>query len=351
MDMVTVTEKRRINGMKTRSGIIKIITTALILVLTVTLLSSCGSQKKTETKKAAQPQKYKGYTTFAFFGVDSRAEENKGRSDVIMLITINNDKKSVKVTSVYRDTLLDISGDGSDSEKCNAAYAWDGPEGAVDMLERNLDVKIDGYFASNFKAVADAVDTVGGVKIYVQDSEIKYLNSYIKEYNEKFNQNIPDVTEAGMQQLNGGQAVAYSRIRYLEGGDFARTRRQQNVVSQMFQQIRRLDKDQQNKVFSNLYKTVDTDMSKSELMNMADVMIKYNLSDMGGFPYKKSGKNLGSKGDCVIPCDLEENVIMFHKKVYGDKNYQPSETVKDYSSKIVNETGLTKDDAADYGDK
>ena len=119
----------------------------------------------------------------------------------------------------------------------------------------------------------------------------------------------------------------------------------------MFQQIRRLDKDEQNKVFSDLYKTVDTDMSKSELMNMADVMIKYNLSDMGGFPYKKSGKNLGSKGDCVIPCDLEENVIMLHKKVYGDKNYQPSETVKDYSSKIVNETGLTKDDAADYGDK
>ena len=129
-----------------------------------------------ETRKLME-----GYTTIAVFGVDNRSngDYDTGNSDVIMLANINNETKEVKLVSVYRDTAMDVDGDGT-LQKCNYAYNHGGPDEAVEMLNRNLDLDIDGYVSADFYALADVVDALGGVEIDLTNEEAAIMNqSYI----------------------------------------------------------------------------------------------------------------------------------------------------------------------------
>ena len=171
-----------------------------------------------------------GYTNYAFFGIDSQTgsmADRGNRSDSIIVVSINNSTKDVKLLSVYRDTYVSINGNYS---KINAAYSWGGPELAISTINRNLDLNIEKYATVNFKILANIVDAVGGIEVKVDKSILKNLNNYIKDMNRINGGHSSKIPSAGTYTFDGNQAVAYSRIRYTAGGDLARAGRQREVL-------------------------------------------------------------------------------------------------------------------------
>ena len=188
-------------------------------------------------------QTFEGNTTIALFGLDNREQGvyDTGNSDVIMIMNINNDTKEVSLVSVYRDTYLNIAGEGEEEKfrKANAAYAAGGAEQAVTMLNRNLDLDIDNYVAFDFKSVAEAIDILGGVEIDIESqAEMDYLNDYISYTSEYVGGSDETVDHLGKQTLNGVQAVSYARIRYTTGGDFKRAERQRRVLNELIKKAK-----------------------------------------------------------------------------------------------------------------
>lgn len=299
-------------------------------------------------------EKIENYTTLALFGVDARGKNlDKGtRTDTIIICSIDNETGEARLCSVYRDTLLNVAGpDKSPSyQKCNAAYAYDGPAGALHMLNTNLDLYITRFITIGFQGVMSTVDAVGGVDINLTPSEIKYLNDYqASMYSTETNTVITDdyvpVTEAGLQTLSGYQALAYCRIRYTAGSDFKRTERQRDVVSQIVAKAHKMDPVKITKICNDVFPLVATNLDlNDDIIPMATEANKYEIVASTGFPFddKITTGLLGPKGDCVIPVDLESNVIELHKYLYPTEEYTPSETVIKTSNDI-------KAEAAKYG--
>ncbi len=287
---------------------------------------------------------FEGYQTIAVFGLDNRnvGYYDRGLSDVIMLINIDNDTKEMQVVSVYRDTYLDVSAADSSAsyQKANAAYANGGVSQAINMLNSNLDIQIDGYVCVDFQAVSDAIDILGGVEIEIEsESERKYLNDYILATDEILGTSSPTIQTTGVHLLDGTQAVAYSRIRYTAGGDYKRAQRQRTVLSKMMQKAKEADFSQLIALIEAVFPQISTDMSQLELLSMANSMMGYDFSDSRGFPFERLDMTLGSAGSIVVPCDLETNVIELHEYLFGTVDYQPSAQVLEASQNIIQRTG------------
>lgn len=340
----------------------------LIALAALLALSGCGNKEKNKNEESSgTTPAYDEYNTYVFFGVDSRAGEDDWKeddstgtegapsSDVIMLVNIDEESRDVQVCSVYRDTMMDVSG-SLDLQKCNTAYRDAGPYGAIGMLEENLDLRISGYVSANFMAVADAIDALGGVDVDIESEKLAkgyedkgtdsldIINALIDELNEIYDRDAPHIEKTGMQTLSGIQAVAYSRLRYTEGSDMQRTVRQRDIVSLMLEKLKAADTTTQHEVLQQMYPSVDTDMAESELMDLFDVLVGYDMGNMQGFPYYKSSAYLDELW-FMIPCDLETNVTELHKRVYGEPNYAPSASVKTISKAIEEKSGLGAGDS------
>lgn len=286
-----------------------------------------------------------GYTSIAIFGLDNRSNGNlkSGNSDVIMVASINNDTKEVKLCSIYRDTYLD-RGEGSFG-KANAAYAKGGPEQAISMLNKNLDLGIKDYVTVDFNAVTKCVDALGGVELDITADELKWINSYIDTTAEVTGEKAKHIATTGKQLCDGTQATAYSRIRYTTGDDYKRAERQRIVIEQMFAKAKSSSIGTLNKMVDSLFKEISTSLNQKEILALASSAFDYKMAETAGFPFEKNSKNLGgSKGSCVIPCDLESNLSELHKYLYNDDNYTPSATVQEINDKIINDTGLRQGD-------
>lgn len=295
-------------------------------------------------------QTFEGNTTIALFGLDNREQGvyDTGNSDVIMIMNINNDTKEVSLVSVYRDTYLNIAGEGEEEKfrKANAAYAAGGAEQAVTMLNRNLDLDIDNYVAFDFKSVAEAIDILGGVEIDIESqAEMDYLNDYISYTSEYVGGSDETVDHLGKQTLNGVQAVSYARIRYTTGGDFKRAERQRRVLNELIKKAKSASLTELNELVNTIFPEVSTDLTQKDIISMMPVMLKYDMANSGGFPYDKTTDTPSKKiGSIVIPCDLESNVIQLHKQLFGTEDYQPSEKVQSYNDTIIDLTGKTTKD-------
>lgn len=296
-------------------------------------------------------QTFEGNTTIALFGLDNREQGvyDTGNSDVIMIMNINNDTKEVSLVSVYRDTYLNIAGEGEEEKfrKANAAYAAGGAEQAVTMLNRNLDLDIDNYVAFDFKFVAEAIDILGGVEIDIESqAEMDYLNDYISYTSEYVGGSDETVDHLGKQTLNGVQAVSYARIRYTTGGDFKRAERQRRVLNELIKKAKSASLTELNELVNTIFPEVSTDLTQKDIISMMPVMLKYDMANSGGFPYDKTTDTPSKKiGSIVIPCDLESNVIQLHKQLFGTEDYQPSEKVQSYNDTIIDLTGMTTKDS------
>ncbi len=281
-----------------------------------------------------------GYLNVALFGVDSRDNElGEGtRSDTIMIASLNRETLEVKISSVYRDTLLQQS-DGT-LNKANAAYAYGGPEGAVAMLNENLDMDIEHYVTVNFNALIDVIDAVGGVEIDVQQEEISYINGYATEIIKVTGKDSMGVMEPGLQTLNGVQATAYSRIRYTAGDDFKRAERQREVLTKVIEKLQGASLSQINKIIDKVFPEVSTNFTLTEILDYALDAFDYKLGETTGFPFDKSTDTLNNIGSVVIPVTLESNVQQLHEFFFGTEDgYTPSSTVSTISGNIVAKAG------------
>lgn len=275
-----------------------------------------------------------GYTNVALFGVDSRdGNLGKGnRTDCIIVASLNNETKEIKMVSVYRDTLLDLS-DGT-FQKCNAAYSYGGPVMAINMLNKNLDLDIQDYVTVDFGAIADAIDLLGGVEIEVTEAELPYINQYIPETAASAGKETAYIESAGLQLLDGTQATTYARIRSTAGGDFTRTERQRTVIEKMVEKAKKADLVTINNIINKVFPQVSTSFTLSEILNYALAYSEYTLAGNMGFPVEKSTDTISGFGSIVIPEDLTSNVSKMHDFLFGTTGYQPSSTVTSLSADI-----------------
>ncbi len=292
-----------------------------------------------EVKEREETTKMKGYRNIALFGVDSTtgALTKNTRSDSIMIASINQDTGECKIVSVYRDTYLNLSNDTYN--KCNSAYAKGGPEMAINMLNMNLDMNITDFITVGFAGLTDTIDALGGVMIDVDEAEIHHLNSYQFTMAEDLKRTYKEVTETGYQKLNGLQATAYCRIRYTAGDDFKRAERQREVLMAVAEEAKKASPATLNEIANNVFNEVYTSLDLTEILGLLGDIANYSIVDQAGFPdeqYRTTG-TIGSKGSCVIPTDLTDNVEWLHEFLFGEA-YAASAEVQTYSNKIKSDT-------------
>ncbi len=289
----------------------------------------------------------KGYTTIALFGIDSRSTdsmEEGNRSDTIMIASINNDTKEIKIVSVYRDTLLEISDGSGLTTKVNAAYSYGGPELAISTLNANLDLQITDFVTVNFLALSKAIDHLGGIQIHVEDAELPMLNACITEQINITGIYSEGVFETGDLLLDGTQATAYARIRSTDQGDITRTERQRDVLSKMVAKAKKSDMDTIENIIDDVFPCVCTSISKEEMLNLAKSVFDYEMGESVGFPLAYVPYDHPSKGSILVPADLNANVSALHEFLFGTTNYIPTSDVQNISAKITNETGIWEQD-------
>lgn len=282
-------------------------------------------------------QNLSGYRNIAIFAIDSRSNDyGKGnRSDGIIIASINNDTKEVKLASVYRDTYVQIEGHGLD--KITHAYSYGEAPLAISTLNTNLDLNIKEFVTVNFDAVAEAINELGGVTITVDSQEVKYINQYIKETSRVTGITTNQLSAPGTLTLDGVQAVAYARIRYTEGGDYKRAERMRTVVEATFNKLKTKSLTEINSFVDNILPKIYTNISTNDMIAMIPDITKYSVSDSIGWPYETRGITLDAWYG--IPMTLESNVTRLHQELFEETEYVPSETVKSISNQIVTKTG------------
>lgn len=285
-----------------------------------------------------------GYRNIALFGVDARNNNlGKGvRSDTIIIASINETTKEIRLASVYRDTYLNMGNDTYN--KANSAYAYGGPKQAINMLNMNFDLNITDYVTVGWGAVADTVDALGGIEIDVDSAEINHLNNYQVETSQSLGKKYTKLTQTGMVNLDGIQAVSYCRIRYTAGDDYKRAERQREVIQALAdkaQAVALKNPATLNDIANDVFPSTATSLTLNEILSLLSDIGSYKIVDSTGFPneqYRATGV-VGGKGDCVIPSDLSTNVTLLHEFLFGDTGYVPSSEVQNYSAKIHSDTG------------
>lgn len=278
-----------------------------------------------------------GYRNIAIFGVDSRSDDYGvgNRSDCIIIASINNSTGEIKLISVYRDTYVNIDGHGLD--KITHAYSYGEAPLAISTLNKNLDLNIKEFVTVNFDSVAEAVDQLGGITLSITSEETKYINGYIDETSKVTGKTSSHITQAGTYNLDGVQAVSYSRIRYTAGGDYKRTERMRTVMEAMLTKLKTKSVGEINKFADKILPAVYTNLSTGDLISMVPSMAKYNVGESIGWPYETKGITLDRWYG--VPVTLEENVKKLHQEAFGESDYTPSETVKNVSDSIIKKTG------------
>ncbi|MBQ9142093.1 MAG: LCP family protein [Lachnospiraceae bacterium] len=282
----------------------------------------------------------KGYWNIALFGVDATNTEGlvKGsRSDTIMVASINMDTGDIKLISVYRDTYMNRSNDTYG--KCNAAYRGNGGAQAMSMLNMNMDLDITNFVTVGYHAIKECVDGLGGIWIEVDKGELQHINNYqisiIRDTDIPQSEYI-EVKDSGYQLLNGLQAAAYCRIRYTDN-DFKRAERQREVLKAMEEQAKKLSVSELTDLLPVVLKYVCTNIDEVDIWELIKNINNYSIVDEGGFPTEdlRIVKTLGqSKGSCVVPMSLEENVVWLHEFLFDKEDYQVSETVQEIDAQI-----------------
>ena len=303
-----------------------------------------------------------GYTNIAFFGIDPREGEfeNLAHTDSIIIISINNKTYDINMVSLYRDTLLRIVDSDGDVfyEKANSAFFNNGVEGALSMINNNLDLDISEYALVNFQGLATIIDALGGIDVTISDAEKDLINGYLVETREVTGMESPDVTKSGFVHLNGLQSTAYCRIRYTsftnEDGtvlhdDYGRTARQRYVLNKILihaknaglSEILKCADEVIKKNNINGDKILATNMTWDKIEDLITVALDCNLKGATGFPFDNYTPERGeSYYGYVVPCGLSQNVVQLHQYLFNTANYQPSAMVKKINDFLIKDTGV-----------
>ena len=265
------------------------------------------------------------YRNIAIFGIDSREDTyDKGnRSDCIIIASINNKTKEVKLVSVYRDTYVQIEGHGLD--KITHAYSYGSAPLAISTLNTNFDLNIKEFVTVNFDAVKDIIDSIDGITMTITSEEVPHISG---------------INQAGTYNLTGEQALAYARIRYAEGGDYKRTERMRDVLTAVVNKVKTFDISRLNKLVDMLLPKVYTNLTSSDIFRMMPSLPSFKITESIGWPYETKGITLDRWYG--VPVTLESNVTRLHEEVFAEDDYTPSETVRIISNSIIEKTGYNK---------
>ena len=288
-------------------------------------------------------QELKGYRNIALLGIDSRADDYGlgNRSDCMMIASINQETNEIKLISVYRDTYVYVMENGTKRlDKITHAYSYGGAQNTLKSLNEAMDLNITEFVTVNFDAVIAAVDSLGGVYIDIDESEIKYVNDYIDATSESSGVKSSHITHSGRQKLDGVQAVSYTRVRYTTGGDYKRTERMRTVVEAMLSKAKTLNVGQLNSFADTILPKIRTNISTSEIWGLIPKLASFKVTESIGWPYDTKGITLDRWYG--VPVTLKSNVERLHKEAFEQEDYEASDTVKEMSAAIVKKTGYSK---------
>lgn len=288
-------------------------------------------------------QELKGYRNIALLGIDSRADDYGlgNRSDCMIIASINQETNAVKLISVYRDTYVYVTENGTKRlDKITHAYSYGGAQNTLKSLNEAMDLNITEFVTVNFDAVIAAVDSLGGVYIDIDKSEIKYVNDYIDATSESSGVKSSHITHSGRQKLDGVQAVSYTRVRYTAGGDYKRTERMRTVVEAMLSKAKTLNVGQLNSFADTILPKIRTNISTSEIWGLIPKLASFKVTESIGWPYDTKGITLDRWYG--VPVTLKSNVERLHKEAFEQEDYEASDTVKEMSAAIVKKTGYSK---------
>ncbi len=267
-----------------------------------------------------EPFKDDGVKNILLIGNDSRSADESGRSDAMILVSISSKTNSIHLTSLLRDIYVDIP--GHDGNRLNAAYAYGGPELLMETLEENFDIEVNRYMLVNFQAFANLVDAVGGVDLELSNEEVQYVNGYLVEYNQLEGRpegtDYLDTSLSGTIHLNGPQALAYCRNRYI-GSDFARTERQRKVVTAAVKNAPLALVANGGELIEGVMSNVTTNLTKTELsglMMQAPMMLTYDMVS-GSIPLEGTYSNANIRGMAVLEVDFDANKQYIQEEIYG----------------------------------
>lgn len=229
--------------------------------------SDLGITPKEEIKES---DNYKKIKNIALFGIDS-TDPTSGRSDAIMVATIDSIHNKLKITSIMRDSYVNIEGYGYD--KINHAYAFGGPQLSIKTINQNFGLNIENFVAVDFSSLPVIINKLGGIRLNITDEELNYINKYIDGINKVDGTNSPHIASSGEQFVDGVQALAYSRIRYTAGGDYERTHRQRTVLNGLFEKAINIAPSEYLGLINSLLPYVQTNLSANEILSLSTKIV------------------------------------------------------------------------------
>ena len=244
---------------------------------------------------------------------------SRGRTDSMMIATINIKQKALKLTSIMRDLYVAIP--GYSDNKLNAAYHNGGMPLLKQTIEENFDIELDGSVLVNFSGFEDIIDRLGGVDITLTANEAAYLNrtNYISN---PIYRNV----RAGTQNLNGNQALGYSRIRYVktenESDDFGRTSRQRTVLNAIFEKYKSKSLPELVTILYDILPLVTTDINKSTIMDYLATVVTLGATELETMriPVDNAYSNSSVRGMSVLlPNTLQDNIDALHTFIFGSE--------------------------------
>ncbi|WP_270550407.1 LCP family protein [Clostridium perfringens] len=261
--------------------------------------------------------KYDGIANIALFGIDA-TDGNVGRSDAIMIATVDKIHNKLKLTSIMRDSYVDIQGHGKD--KINHAYAFGGHELALKTLNENFNLNLKDFATVNFSSLPKIIDSIGGIDLDIRNDELQYINNYIGDLNTLNKTNVSNITSTGTQHVNGTQALAYCRIRYTAGGDGERTERQRIVLSKLFDKFSKISPTKYPSILNELMPMITTSLSSSDILGLAKTVASISES---GLEQERFPKDNYSKGEMIhgvyyLTFDKDATVKQIHDYIFED---------------------------------
>ena len=312
---------------------------SLVMVLVILIGTVLGFYKHIKNKiyvkkepsisnNDSEFKEVEGITNVLLIGVDARDLDEPCRSDSMIIATLDNNNKKVKLTSLFRDTLVDIPGHGE--AKLNSAYMLGGPELLMKTVKETYNVSIDKYIIINFWGFETIVDYIGGIEVDVKDYQLEELNKYIGE---STGGNDCPVEKTGIQTLNGKQALSYARIRYNVGDEYERTDRQREVIFKVIEKLQNTKPSKYLGVMNTMLEYIKTNIDPLEALNMAYTIYKFPSLDVEqlqiplvALSETRNYKELGS----VFLMDRLQNASILYNFIYENK--YPNEEEFNYDS-------------------
>lgn len=324
-------------------------------------LDSSQIQINSEVKANTDLSQMSGTQVIALVGVDARGVEGSElaesmNSDTIILCCIDHDKQEIRMVSIMRDTWMNMAkytDEYYEFDKANSAYNRGGPESMLSMLNTNLDFALTDYVTVNFKALADAIDVLGGLDIEMTNAECVHANNYNREVSEAQGveyEAIPYDEDLGddyseVRHVSGALATSYARIRYGGGDDAKRTSRQRIVINLMVQKLKQ-NPTKIPEILDKVMGNVSTSLTKNEILELGMHAVTYTMGTSYAYPFQLCyGENVVNAlgEDVVLPVTLEFNVRELHEYLYPGLSYEPSAAVTEYSDYIARKSGYDED--------